>query len=82
LPPGAHPLCRSGAGPESRTIAAAEIAAWLRALGLEGYEPTPRANDLEADVLPELSEASAAGAAHGVKDTRRVECGVEEIRPR
>ena len=36
---------------------ASDIAAWLRELGLERYEPTFRANDIDADVLPELGEA-------------------------
>ena len=38
-------------------MAATDIAAWLRELGLERYEPAFRANDIDADVLPELSEA-------------------------
>src|ERR687897_3350527 len=38
-------------------MAAPDIAAWLRELGLELYEPAFRANDIDADVLPELSEA-------------------------
>jgi class 3 adenylate cyclase/tetratricopeptide (TPR) repeat protein len=38
-------------------MAPTDIAAWLRELGLERYEPTFRANDIDADVLPELSEA-------------------------
>jgi class 3 adenylate cyclase len=33
------------------------VAAWLRDLGLERYEPAFRANDVGADVLPELTEA-------------------------
>ena len=33
------------------------LAAWLRDLGLERYEEAFRANDIDADVLPELSEA-------------------------
>ena len=38
-------------------MAATDIAAWLRALGLERYEQAFRASDIDADVLPELSEA-------------------------
>ncbi len=34
-----------------------EIAAWLRGLGLERYEPALRENEIDADVLPELTEA-------------------------
>ena len=32
-----------------------EITDWLRALGLEQYEPAFRANDVDADVLPKLT---------------------------
>ena len=38
-------------------MAASDLAAWLRGLGLERYEATFRANDVDADVLPELSDA-------------------------
>ena len=38
-------------------MAATDIAAWLRALGLERYEQAFRASDVDADILPELSEA-------------------------
>ncbi len=34
-----------------------DIAAWLRGLGLERYEPTFRENEIDAEVLPELTEA-------------------------
>src|SRR5215467_10379414 len=34
-----------------------DIAAWLRDLGLERYEPTFRENEIDAEVLPELTEA-------------------------
>ena len=34
-----------------------EISAWLRSLGLEQYEPAFRDNEIDADVLPELTEA-------------------------
>ena len=32
-----------------------DIAAWLRGLGLEQYEPAFRANDVDAAVLPRLT---------------------------
>jgi class 3 adenylate cyclase/tetratricopeptide (TPR) repeat protein len=38
-------------------MAATDIANWLRTLGLERYEQAFRASDIDADVLPELSEA-------------------------
>jgi hypothetical protein len=34
-----------------------DIAAWLRSLGLERYEPAFRENEIDAEVLPELTEA-------------------------
>ena len=34
-----------------------DIAAWLRDLGLERYEPTFRENEIDWDVLPELTES-------------------------
>jgi hypothetical protein len=34
-----------------------DIAAWLRGLGLERYEPTFRVNEIDVEVLPELTEA-------------------------
>jgi hypothetical protein len=32
-----------------------DIAAWLRGLGLEQYEPAFRDNDVDGDVLPDLT---------------------------
>ena len=34
---------------------AVDIAAWLKSLGLEQYEPAFRANAIDADVLPKLT---------------------------
>ena len=34
-----------------------DVGAWLRGLGLGQYEPAFRENDVDADVLPELTEA-------------------------
>jgi class 3 adenylate cyclase len=33
-----------------------DVASWLRSLGLERYEPTFRESEIDADVLPELTE--------------------------
>jgi hypothetical protein len=33
-----------------------DIAAWLRGLGLERYEPVFRDNEIDAAVLPELTD--------------------------
>ena len=38
-------------------MACSDIGAWLRELGLERYQEAFRANDIDADVLRELSEA-------------------------
>ena len=37
-----------------------DIAAWLRGLGLERYEPAFRENEIDAEVLPQLTEAHLA----------------------
>jgi len=37
-----------------------DIAAWLRDLGLERYEPAFRENEIDAEVLPELTESHLA----------------------
>jgi SAM domain (Sterile alpha motif) len=34
-----------------------DIAAWLRELGLERYEPVFRENEIDWEVLPDLTEA-------------------------
>jgi class 3 adenylate cyclase len=36
---------------------AVDVAAWLRDLGLERYEPAFRENEIDGDVLPELTES-------------------------
>jgi hypothetical protein len=33
-----------------------DVVVWLRSLGLEKYEPVFRENEIEAGVLPELTE--------------------------
>ena len=38
-----------------------DLAAWLRGLGLEQYAPTFRANDVDGEVLPELSADDLIG---------------------
>jgi hypothetical protein len=34
-----------------------DVAVWLRGLGLEQYEPTFRENEVDAEVLRELTES-------------------------
>ena len=38
-----------------------DVAAWLRGLGLEQYEPAFRDNDIDAEVLPELTAEDLIG---------------------
>jgi class 3 adenylate cyclase/predicted ATPase len=38
-----------------------DIAAWLRSLGLERYEPAFRENDVDAEVLPQLTAEDLSG---------------------
>src|SRR5215831_20022034 len=44
----------------ARLGGAMDVAAWLRGLGLEEYEPTFRDNRIDAEVLPDLTEAHLA----------------------
>ena len=37
-----------------------DIPAWLRSLGLERYEPAFRENEIDAEVVPQLTEAHLA----------------------
>ena len=36
-----------------------DIAAWLRELGLERYVPAFRENEIDAEVLPDLTESDS-----------------------
>src|SRR4051794_40169265 len=59
MPSGVSELdCRSRRGPKrpSRGMRV-DVAAWLRGLGLEQYVPLFRDNAIDAEVLPELSDA-------------------------
>jgi SAM domain (Sterile alpha motif) len=40
-----------------------DVAAWLRDLGLSGYEQTFRDNDIDAAVLSDLTEADLPGVS-------------------
>ena len=40
-----------------------DIAAWLRGLGLERYEPAFRENEIDAEVLPQLTESDLSALA-------------------
>jgi hypothetical protein len=40
-----------------------DVAAWLRDLGLARYEPVFRQNEVDADLLPELTNRDRSGHA-------------------
>ena len=54
-----------------------DIPAWLRQLGLERYEPAFRENEIDWEVLPELTEGDLErlslplGPTHDVDPTKR-----------
>jgi len=49
-----------------------DIAAWLRDLGLEEYEPAFRDNPINVDVLPELTEADLASLGIPVGHRKKI----------
>jgi class 3 adenylate cyclase/predicted ATPase len=57
--------CRKAGG------TAVDVAAWLRGLGLERYEQAFRDNDVDADVLPELTAEDLIGLGVGSIGHRR-----------
>jgi hypothetical protein len=40
-----------------------DVASWLRTLGLEQYEPVFRQNEIDHEILPELTEATSRSSA-------------------
>jgi class 3 adenylate cyclase/tetratricopeptide (TPR) repeat protein len=61
-------------------MAASDLAAWLRGLGLERYEATFRANDVDADVLPELSDADLERLGVSLGHRRRLLKAIADLR--
>jgi class 3 adenylate cyclase/tetratricopeptide (TPR) repeat protein len=61
-------------------MAASALAAWLRGLGLERYEATFRANDVDADVLPELSDADLERLGVSLGHRRRLLKAIADLR--
>ncbi len=58
-----------------------DIAAWLRSLGLERYAEAFRANDIDADILPELTaEDLAALGVTSVGHRRRLLAAIAALR--
>src|SRR5919202_1089577 len=58
-------MARARRNPPARRGTRVDIAAWLRGLGLERYEPAFRANDVDEAVLPRLTaeDLAALGVA-------------------
>jgi len=48
-----------------------DVAEWLRKLGLEQYEPTFRANEIDAQVLPSLTAEDLKDLGVGLVGHRR-----------
>ena len=61
-------------------MAGADLAAWLRGLGLERYEATFRANDVDADVLPELSDADLEQLGVSLGHRRKLLKAIADLR--
>jgi class 3 adenylate cyclase/tetratricopeptide (TPR) repeat protein len=57
-----------------------EIAAWLGSLGLERYEPAFRENEIDLDVLPELTEADLLSLGLPLGPRRKLLKAIAELR--
>ena len=47
-----------------------DLAAWLRNLGLERYEPAFRDNEITANVLPDLTEDELTSCCSSPNETK------------
>jgi class 3 adenylate cyclase/tetratricopeptide (TPR) repeat protein len=56
------------------------IAAWLASLGLERYEPAFRENEIDAEVLPELTETDLAALGLPVSPRRKLLTAIAALR--
>ena len=57
-----------------------DVAQWLRGLGLERYEPTFRENEVDAEVLPELTESDLTMMGLPVGPRRKVLKAIAALR--
>jgi hypothetical protein len=57
-----------------------DIAAWLRTLGLERYEPAFRENEIEAEVLPQLTESDLAALGLPIGPRRKLLTAIAALR--
>jgi hypothetical protein len=58
-----------------------DIAAWLRELGLERYEQAFRENAIDAEVLPELTDADLEKLGILLGHRKRLLKAIAELRP-
>ncbi|HYZ26424.1 MAG TPA: adenylate/guanylate cyclase domain-containing protein [Geminicoccaceae bacterium] len=61
-------------------MAVPDLAAWLYQLGLERYEETLRANDIDPDVLPELSDADLEKLGVSLGHRRKLLKAIADLR--
>jgi class 3 adenylate cyclase len=61
-------------------MAVPDLAAWLHQLGLERYEETFRANDIDPDVLPELSDADLKKLGVSLGHRRKLLKAIADLR--
>jgi SAM domain (Sterile alpha motif) len=57
IPGPGHALSSGGSSPRAGWDATMDIGGWLRGLGLGQYEATFRESEIDAEVLPELTES-------------------------
>jgi class 3 adenylate cyclase/tetratricopeptide (TPR) repeat protein len=57
-----------------------DIVAWLRDLGLERYEPAFRENEIDAEVLPQLTESDLAALGLPVGPRRKLLTAIAALR--
>jgi class 3 adenylate cyclase/tetratricopeptide (TPR) repeat protein len=61
-------------------MATSDLTAWLRSLGLERYEAAFRASDVDADVLPELSDADLEKLGVSLGHRRKLLRAIADLR--
>src|SRR6516164_1360049 len=57
-----------------------DIAAWLRGLGLERYEPAFRENEIDAEVLPQLTESDLSALGLPIGPRRKLLTAIAALR--
>jgi SAM domain (Sterile alpha motif) len=58
------PLSVSASDHPARCLASMDVGTWLHGLGLGQYEASFRGNEIDADVLPELTDQHLKGPCH------------------